>query len=149
MSVLENAKERPRAWSSVVFMAPWSTLGRLLTQTVPQAVLGLRGRLARSLSPFREISRLFVFSRLWPSWKGPGAAHGQGDDPQEGGMGPRKGHVTTVSRLERTVACLASKLGPCKGGEIWLFGGFLSLLFFHTQLPPFPAILSYPTSFLT
>jgi len=32
MSVLENAKERPRAWSSVVFMAPWSTLGRLLTQ---------------------------------------------------------------------------------------------------------------------
>ena len=51
-------------------------------------------------------------------------------------MGPRKGHVTTVSRLERTVACLASKLGPCKGGEIWLFGGFLSLLFFHTQLPP-------------
>ena len=136
MSVLENAKERPRAWSSVVFMAPWSTLGRLLTQTVPQAVLGLRGRLARSLSPFREISRLFVFSRLWPSWKGPGAAHGQGDDPQEGGMGPRKGHVTTVSRLERTVACLASKLGPCKGGEIWLFGGFLSLLFFYTQLPP-------------
>jgi hypothetical protein len=146
MSVLENAKERPRAWSSVVFMAPWSTLGRLLTQTVPQAVLGLRGRLVRSLSPFREISRLFVFSRLWPSWKGPGAAHGQGDAPQEGGMGPRKGHVTTVSRLERTVACLASKFGPCKGGKFgcsaascpcysFIPNFLLSPLFFHTQLP--------------
>ena len=72
MSVLENAKERPRAWSSVVFMAPWSTLGRLLTQTVPQAVLGLRGRLARSLSPLREISRLFApVAFLEGPWSGP------------------------------------------------------------------------------
>jgi uncharacterized protein YbdZ (MbtH family) len=32
ISVLENAKERPSAWPSVVFMEPWSTLGPLLTQ---------------------------------------------------------------------------------------------------------------------
>ena len=32
ISVLENAKERPSAWPSVVFMEPWSTLDPLLTQ---------------------------------------------------------------------------------------------------------------------
>ena len=32
ISVLENAKERPSAWPSVVFMEPWRTLGPLLTQ---------------------------------------------------------------------------------------------------------------------
>ena len=32
ISVLENAKERPSAWPSVVFMEPWSILDPLLTQ---------------------------------------------------------------------------------------------------------------------
>ena len=65
ISVLENAKEKPSAWPSVVvFMEPWSTLGPLLTQatllTQPNLIkeapwVGQRSQKAIFVPPFLKI----------------------------------------------------------------------------------------------